>query len=196
MTPRDRRIAGLMAFEATTLAVFAVLHLSGALGPGSGSSSGAGAGVPEALICVALVLGLRALVRSPARGRPAALAATGFAIFGFIVGLTFTVRGGAPVDLIYHLTMFPVLVVTGLMLARGARGGGGARWPAERLSRRFAAAVRRGGFRWRVAVAVRRGGLRWRVAVAVRRGGLRWRSMAGAGNPPALCTGPKPPARR
>jgi hypothetical protein len=117
----DRRLAALMAFEAATLAVFAVLHLSGALRPGSGGSDGGyGAGVAEAIICVVLVLGLRAFVRSPARGRLAALVATVFAIFGFIVGLTFTVRGGAPIDLIYHLTMFPLLIITALMLGRRA----------------------------------------------------------------------------
>jgi len=113
----DRRIAALMAFEAATLVVFSALHLSGALKPGSGSSNGAG--FAEATICIALVLGLRALVRSPARGRLAALCATGFAIAGFIVGMTFTVDGGATVDLIYHVTMFPVLGVTALTLARG-----------------------------------------------------------------------------
>ena len=41
-------------------------------------------------------------------------------IFGFIVGLTFTVNGGATIDLIYHATMFPVLIVSALMLGRGA----------------------------------------------------------------------------
>ena len=52
-----------------------------------------------------------------------------FAILGFIVGLTFTVHGGAPIDLIYHATMFPVLIVTALMLGRGAGAAalGGAR---------------------------------------------------------------------
>jgi hypothetical protein len=116
----DRRLAGLMAFEAATLGVFALLHLTGALKPGSGSSNGYGAGLAEAVIGVVLVLGLRAFVRSPARGRLAALAATGFAILGFIVGLTFTVHGGATIDLVYHLTMFPVLILTALMLGRGA----------------------------------------------------------------------------
>jgi hypothetical protein len=115
----DRRIAALMAFAAATLAVFSVLHLAGGLKPGSGSSNGSGAGFAEAIICVVLVLGLRALVRSPARGRLPALGATCFAIVGFIVGLTFTVDGGATVDLVYHLTMFPVLIVTALTLARG-----------------------------------------------------------------------------
>lgn len=116
----DRWIAGLMAFEAATLAVFAVLHVSGALHPGSGASNGYGAGFAEAIICVVLVLGLRAFARSPARGRLAALGATVFAIVGFIVGLTFTVNGGATVDLVYHATMFPVLIITALMLGRGA----------------------------------------------------------------------------
>ncbi len=121
LSSADRRIATLLAFEAATLAVFAVLHLSGALKPGSGASNvGSGAGVPEAIICVVLVLGLRAFVRSPARGRLAALAATVFAIFGFIVGLTFTVRGGPAIDLVYHAAMLPVLIVTALLLGRGA----------------------------------------------------------------------------
>ena len=115
----DRRIAALMAFEAATLAAFAVLHLSGALRPGSGGSNGSGAGVAEAIIFLVLVLGLWALVRSPARGRLTALAATVFAILGFIVGLTFTVSGGPPLDLVYHVTMFPALIVTALMLRRG-----------------------------------------------------------------------------
>ena len=43
-----------------------------------------------------------------------------FAILGFIVGVTFTVKGGATVDLIYHATLFPVLIVTALMLGRAA----------------------------------------------------------------------------
>jgi hypothetical protein len=116
----DRRLAALIAFEATTLAVFAVLHLSGMLRPGSGAENGFGAGVAEAIICLVLVLGLRAFVRSPARGRLTALGAVVFAILGFIVGLTFTVRGGAPIDLIYHAAMFPVLILTALMLGRGA----------------------------------------------------------------------------
>jgi hypothetical protein len=119
MSGDDRRLAALMAFEAATLAIFAVLHLSGVLRSGSRASSAGGAGVAEAVICVVLVLGLRAFVRSPARGRLAALGATVFAVLGFIVGLTFTVRGGPAVDLIYHVTMFPILIVTALVLGRG-----------------------------------------------------------------------------
>jgi hypothetical protein len=130
----DRRLVATMAIEAATLAAFAALHLSDALRPGSGSGPGSpngyGAGIAEAIICAVLVLGLRAFTRSPARGRLTALAATGFAIAGFIVGLTFTVHGGATIDLVYHATMFPVLIVTALMLGRGAGAaalGGGRR---------------------------------------------------------------------
>lgn len=54
-------------------------------------------------------------------------------------GLTFTVDDGAAIDLIYHVGMFPVLIVTALM--RGGRGGGaGAPWRAAGLRRRFAVA--------------------------------------------------------
>ena len=41
-----------------------------------------------------------------------------FAIFGFIVGLTFTIRGGDAIDLAYHATMLPVLTATAALLAR------------------------------------------------------------------------------
>ena len=51
-------------------------------------------------------------------GWSAALGATGFAVFGFLVGLTFTLRGGEAGDVIYHLTMLPVLVLTLVLLIR------------------------------------------------------------------------------
>lgn len=118
MTPRrpsDRRRPVrplpvlLMRLVAMSLAVFATLHLAGALRVGS--SSGAGAGVPEALICVVLLGG------SVSRSRRVALSAVGFAIFGFLVGLTFTAGGGSPIDLAYHLVMLPVLIATVSLLA-------------------------------------------------------------------------------
>ena len=83
--------------------------------PADGSS---GAGVAEAVICVVLAAGAVALSREPARGRQPALAALAFAILGFIVGLTFTIRGGAAIDLAYHAVMLPVLVVTTASLLR------------------------------------------------------------------------------
>ena len=110
-----------MRFEAVTLAVFATLHLTGALRIGSSSKPSYGAGVAEALICVALVAGALGLARLPEGwGRRAALAAVIFAIFGFLVGLSFTLGSGDAIDLGYHLAMLPVLVATAVLLARRA----------------------------------------------------------------------------
>ena len=69
------------------------------------------------------VVRFRSLVvgkRGHDRYRHGALGTTVFAILGFIVGVTYTVNGGATVDLIYHATLFPVLIVTALMLGRAA----------------------------------------------------------------------------
>jgi hypothetical protein len=96
-----------MRLTALSLAVFATLHLAGALRVGSSY----GAGVAEALIGFVLLGG------SVARSRRAALSAVGFATFGFLVGLSFTVGGSSPIDLAYHLVMLPVLVVTAALLA-------------------------------------------------------------------------------
>jgi hypothetical protein len=114
----DRAIVALMTFTAATLAIFSAMHLSGVLHPGAGAGSSDGAGIAEALICVALLLGTRAFVREPARGTASALLSIAFAIFGFIVGLTFTLRGGEAIDLAYHLAMLPVLIVTAVLLLR------------------------------------------------------------------------------
>lgn len=116
--PRPR-FAVALALESATLAVFATLHLSGALRIDSGSGPSYGAGFAEALICVALAFGAWALTRfGPARARRAALSALGFAIFGFLVGLSFTLDSGDTIDLAYHLAMLPVLVVTAVLVAR------------------------------------------------------------------------------
>jgi peptidoglycan/LPS O-acetylase OafA/YrhL len=113
--PSRRRFAIALALESGTLAVFAVLHLSGVLRIGADRSYGAG--VAEALICAALLAGAVALYRWPARGRRVALAALAFAIFGFFVGLSFTVGSGDAIDLAYHAVMLPVLMVTAALLA-------------------------------------------------------------------------------
>jgi hypothetical protein len=120
--PRAETIAGLISFEAITVAVFSVLHLSGTLHVGSGSGSGTGAGIPEAVICVALLIGAAALKRAPERGGARiALFSTYFAILGFVVGLTFTIRGGDAIDLTYHAVMLPILVATAVVLVRYRR---------------------------------------------------------------------------
>jgi hypothetical protein len=116
-----RQIALMMVFVAATLAVASILHLTGALSDGSKPFRPSGAGVAEAVICVVLAAGAAALFRHPVRGRRPALAALAFAVFGFIVGLTFTISGGAAIDLAYHLTMLPVLVLTIASLLRRGR---------------------------------------------------------------------------
>jgi peptidoglycan/LPS O-acetylase OafA/YrhL len=110
------RAAALMAFAALTLAVFAALHLSGVLRIDAKPSYGAG--FAEAIIGLVLAAGTCALVHSPGRGRRPALLATAFAIFGFVVGLTFTIPAGELIDLVYHVTMLPVLIATATLLAR------------------------------------------------------------------------------
>ncbi|GAA2199900.1 hypothetical protein [Sinomonas flava] len=111
-----RGLSALMILEAASLAVVSTLHLSGMTGEGRRPYSPTSAGVAEAIIGVVLVAGAVALLRSPRRGRLAAQVATGFAVAGFIVGLTFTLLGGEPGDVAYHLIALPVLVATFVLL--------------------------------------------------------------------------------
>jgi hypothetical protein len=122
-TPAASRspIAGLIGLVALSLAVFSALHLSGTI-PGSAKPyTLRGAGFPEAVICVVLVAGLISLLRAPDRGRTDAIVAVGFAILGFVVGLTSTVQGGPAIDLVYHLTAMPLLIVILILLLRMRR---------------------------------------------------------------------------
>ncbi len=43
--------------------------------------------------------------------------------FGFVVGLTFTISGGAAIDLAYHAVMLPILVATAVQLRPRHPGG-------------------------------------------------------------------------
>ena len=56
------------------------------------------------------------------RGSPAArilsLATTGFAVFGFLIGLYFTVQAGDAIDVAYHSILLPLLAVTLFTLLR------------------------------------------------------------------------------
>ena len=109
---RRRALALAMALESAALATMSALHLSGALTGGPKPFNRNHAGIAEALICVALAAGAIALVRrSPGSWRVAA-GAVCFAIFGFFVGLYFSVQGGDPVDLAFHATMLPLLAIT------------------------------------------------------------------------------------
>jgi O-antigen/teichoic acid export membrane protein len=117
-TPDTVRTAlGLMLLTAGSLAVVSVLHLANLVGGGGLDRPGAAA-IAEAVICVVLLAGARALARGRRRGPAAARASLAFAVSGFIVGLTFTLRGGDAFDVAYHLTGLAVLVVTFVLLGR------------------------------------------------------------------------------
>jgi hypothetical protein len=117
--PRTRAGLALMLLMAASLAVVSVLHLSNLVG-GGGQDAPGDAGIAEAIICVVLLAGAAALARRHRHGLTAARAGVAFAVVGFIVGLTFTLRGGVAFDVAYHLTGLAVLLVT-LGLLRGER---------------------------------------------------------------------------
>lgn len=117
-------IVVLMTCETATLVVASLLHfgvvIAGVHDPFRGAA------VPEAVIAAVLATGaLGVLVRPSTAWRPP-LAATVFAIAGFLVGVRFTVFGDGPVrtgDIVYHVTGLTVLVTTvGLLLSREGRG--------------------------------------------------------------------------
>jgi len=122
----ERQSAVLMCVVAATLAVMSFLHLSGILG-GTKPFNPSGAGVAEAVICLVLSYGATGLLRTWPRAQKVALAATGFAIVGFIIGLRFTLEGGDAIDVAYHLSVLPILLVTLIALlrirTRGTRRG-------------------------------------------------------------------------
>jgi hypothetical protein len=118
------RIAALIGLVAVSLAVFSALHLSGTIPGRAKPHTPSDAGIAEAVICAVLVAGLISLLRAPDRGRTDALVATGFAILGFVVGLTSTVEGGPAIELVYHLTALPLLIVILVLLARTPAASG------------------------------------------------------------------------
>jgi hypothetical protein len=108
----QRRIAGVMGAEAASLAVMSFLHLSGIHAGSSNPSNPNHAGIAEAIICLALVAGATSLWRGSPAARITASAAIGFAIFGFMIGLSFTVQAADAIDLGYHATGLPLLGLT------------------------------------------------------------------------------------
>ena len=114
----ERQTAVLMCIVAATLAVMSFLHLTGILAGGTKPFDRSDAGVAEAVICLALGFGAAGLLRRRPRAQTVALAATGFAIVGFLVGLRFTLPGGDAIDIAYHLSVLPILLVTLVALLR------------------------------------------------------------------------------
>jgi hypothetical protein len=115
------RVAALMLVEAASLAVMSSLHFAGAL-EGSDPFDPTRAGGAEAIIGVVLLVGALALLRRWPHAWGAALAANLFAVAGFVLGLTRTTQGGGAVDIGYHLTVLPLLLLTLVVLIRGRPG--------------------------------------------------------------------------
>lgn len=118
ITPSGRPIAALMGAVATSLAVMSALHLSGTVGGGTRPFDRSGAGIAEAVICVVLSSGAIRLLRRRADAQAVALATTGFAIVGFLIGLRFTLAGGGAIDIAYHLSALPILLIALIALVR------------------------------------------------------------------------------
>lgn len=117
---RERRLAAVMILEAATLAAMSLLHLTGSLGAGLQSFSASSAGIAEAVICVVLAYGASRLMRGAPRARAVAVASMIFAILGFAIGLRATIGRGDAIDIAYHVTMLPLLVLTLWALLRRA----------------------------------------------------------------------------
>jgi len=102
------KTAALMGFVAATLAVMSALHLAGVLDDGSPPFDPDRAGIAEAVIALVLAGGAVALARG---ARRVAFLAVVFAIAGFGVGLSMTIRGHAGWDIAYHATVLPLLLL-------------------------------------------------------------------------------------
>ena len=123
---RDRVSPGfgvLMLLAAASLAVMSTLHLTGTLGGGRPPYQPADAGIAEAIIAVVLLAAGIGVLRSPRTTRSVAIGATAFAVLGFAVGITITARGGDVIDIAYHASVLPILVVSlVLLVVRRPRG--------------------------------------------------------------------------
>jgi heme A synthase len=111
--------------EAVTLGIASYLHRDGRIPLGVTVIHGEwfpAASIPEAIIGAVLTAGAAIVLAAPARARRTAVFATGFAIFGFVVGTVFVLASGRPditADLTYHAAGLTALVTTLVMLVLG-----------------------------------------------------------------------------
>jgi peptidoglycan/LPS O-acetylase OafA/YrhL len=116
-----RRIAALMGVVAVSLAVASILHLTGHVDGRSAPFDADHAGIAEAVIGVVVAAAALTMWRDGRRARVIGLGATGFAIVGFLIGLTITSTGGHLPDIAYHLIVLPVLIGSFVVLLRRTR---------------------------------------------------------------------------
>ena len=107
-----------MMLIAVSLAIASIVHLVGHVRGRSELYDAHDAGVAEAVIGIVLAAGALAMLRLPGRARALGLAATGFALVGFLVGLSITARAGHLPDIAYHAAILPVLIVMFVTLVR------------------------------------------------------------------------------
>lgn len=121
---RSKVVAGLatlMAVEAVSLAIASALHLSGLVHGRSASFDPDSAGIAEAVIGVVLGSAAVAMIRVPGPARTVGVAATSFALLGFLVGIGETASGGDIPDVAYHATVIPLLIGQLVLLVRTSR---------------------------------------------------------------------------
>lgn len=124
--PRPSRVGrgygAAMLAEAATLWVASYLHRQGRISLGFTVIKGEhfpGASIPELVIGIVLALGALVVLAAPARARRPALIASGFGVFGILVGITIVITGGSPnatVDLTYHATILAATLATFVLL--------------------------------------------------------------------------------
>ncbi len=111
-------VAALMLVVAASLAVVSSIHLFGHVTGRSKPYDPTDAGVAEAIIGVVLVAGAIDMLRTPSRARTIGLAATAFAVVGFLIGVSITATSGHAPDIAYHATVLPFLIGGFAVLAR------------------------------------------------------------------------------
>ena len=107
-----------MLFVAATLAVASAVHLLGHVTGRSSVYDATDAGIAEAIIGAVLIVGAASMLRGR-HARAVGLAANGFAIAGFVVGITVTATSGHLPDIAYHLVVLPILITNLFLFWRG-----------------------------------------------------------------------------
>lgn len=123
-----------MVLIAVSLTVASIVHLVGHVQGRSDLYDARDAGIAEAVIATVLTAGAVAMVRLPDSGRAVGLGATGFAIVGFLIGLSITARAGHLPDIAYHAAILPLLIAIFTALVRMRPSSG----PDPSLPRRLA----------------------------------------------------------
>lgn len=140
-TPIPRVFGGVLLAAAATLGFASYLHRDGRIPLGFTAVHGEqfpSASIPEAVIGAVLATGALIVLTAPARARRAALSATGFGIFGVMVGTVFLLTSGRPsvtVDLTYHAILLVALLTTLVSLALGRSRPAAARVPRRQRVR-------------------------------------------------------------